>query len=221
MSALGEILSGLASIAWPGLFIGGVYYFRSQIKGLLQDFRAQIAAGAVFKWKDFEFRGPDLSKFDGRLGDSYQRESADRELFDKRHLSYRANKNLFLVHRVRPTGEIHAVNHLPTYDISIYLISHKNFGHTNDIQKVEYYLGEHFGKSRSEFGTKYVVRNGTDGFAVKVNAYGPTLCEARIKFHDGSETTMSRYLDFEGTPYRFRSQTNADDQRKLAAKIGD
>ena len=68
---------------------------------------------------------------------------------------------------------------------------------------------------KGEYGTKYIVENGTDGFAVKTNGYGPMLCEARIIFHDGTETTVSRYLDFEGTTYRFNAETNLVDARKI------
>ena len=74
---------------------------------------------------------------------------------------------------------------------SVYLIAHKNFGHVNEVRQVEYYFGQHFRLRKSEYGTKYIVENGTDGFAVKTNAYGPMLCEARIIFHDGTETTIS------------------------------
>jgi hypothetical protein len=83
------------------------------------------------------------------------------------------------------------------------------------VREVQYYFGQHFGLKQSQYGTKFVVENGSDGFAARVNAYGPMLCEARILFHDGSETTVSRYLDFEGTDYRFRSETNKTDQEKL------
>ncbi len=41
------------------------------------------------------------------------------------------------------------------------------------------------------------------------------LCEAHVMFQDGTETTVSRYLDFEGMDYRFRSETNASDQQKI------
>jgi len=63
-----------------------------------------------------------------------------------------------------------------------------------------------------------VVKNGTDNFAVRTNAYGPMLCEARIVFHDGSEKTVSRYLDFEGTGYRFSAATNALDVEKVRSR---
>src|ERR1700674_1031877 len=94
--------------------------------------------------------------------------------------------------------QFHPFNKLPTYDITVYLLSHKNFGHLNDVKEVHYYFGQHFGLKQSEYGAKFIVRNGTDNFAVRTNAYGPMLCEARIVLHDGSNTNVSRYLDFEG-----------------------
>lgn len=54
---------------------------------------------------------------------------------------YNVNKNVLLVHRVRPTGRMHPVSNLPTYDVSVYLVPHKNFGRLNDVNKVEYYFG--------------------------------------------------------------------------------
>jgi hypothetical protein len=175
----------------------------------------QLASGAALKWKDFEFKGVGLWSFDTRDGTGYRQEPADKNLFDKRHASYETNKNLFLVHRIRSTGATHPVTQLPTYDVSVYLISHKNFGHLNEVKQVEYYFGQHFGLKISEYGTKYVVQNGTEGFAVRVNAYGPMLCEARIILHNGSETTVSRYLDFEGTGYVFSPGTNVIDIEKI------
>lgn len=177
--------------------------------------KQQLASGAALKWKDFEFKGQDLASFDRRDGTGYKQVPADDALYENRHQSYGTNRNLFLVHRVRPTGRTHSVTSLPTFDVSVYLISHKNFGHMNNVRRVEYYFGHHFGLKLGERGTKYVVENGTDGFAVLVNAYGPMLCEARIIFHDGMETTVSRYLDFEGTSSRFNADTIAADVEKL------
>jgi hypothetical protein len=215
MESFAKIVDALSGFAWPGVILFTGIYFRTQIQSLFQLARQQIASGAALKWKDFEFKGLDLASFDARDGAGYRQELADKVLFDKRHASYKANKNLFLVHRVRPTGQVHSVTNLPTYDVSVYIISHKNFGHLNDVREVQYYFGQHFGLRQGEYGTKFVVKNGTDGFAARVNAYGPMLCEARIIFYDGSETTVSRYLDFEGTDYRFRSETNSSDQEKI------
>jgi hypothetical protein len=219
METFAKLLTALSGFAWPALILLVGIYFRTQIRSVLQLARQQLASGAAVKWKDFEFKGLDLASFDARDGTGYRQEAADKLLFDKRHASYKANKNLFLVHRVRPTGEPHAITGLPTFDVSVYLISHKSFGHLNDVREVQYYFGQHFGLKQSEYGTKYVVENGTDGFAVRVNAYGPMLCEARIIFHDRSETTVSRYLDFEGTDYRFHAETNKTDEKKIKSRM--
>ena len=215
MENFAKIITALSGFAWPAaiLFVG--YYFRSQIQSLFQLARQQLASGAAIKWKDFEFKGIEITSFDSKDGRGFRQEPADKALFDHRHESYTYNKNLFLVHRVRATGQMHPVTGRPTFDVSVYLFPHKNFGHFNDVRQVEYYFGKYFGRKLCELGTKYVVENGTDGFAVRVNAYGPMLCEARILFHDGTETTVSRYLDFEGTSYRFKSETNAADIENL------
>ena len=218
MEQLGKLISALSGFAWPTLIAFGVSQFRGQLAIIFQLIKQQLASGAAFKWRDFEFKGLDLASFDSKDGNGYRQEVVDDEIFQRRHASYKVNKNLFLVHRVRPTGELHPVTQLPTFDVSVYLISHKNFGHLNDVKEVQYYFGQHFGLKRGKYGTKFVVENGTDSFAVRVNAYGPMLCEARIVFHDGTETTVSRYLDFEGTSYRFQAGTNESDARKL--KLG-
>src|ERR1700752_4420024 len=129
MESFAKIVDALSGFAWPGIILLAGIYFRTQIQSLFQLARQQIASGAALKWKDFEFKGLDLASFDARDGTGYRQELADKVLFDKRHASYKANKNLFLVHRVRPTGQVHAVTNLPTYDVSVYIVSHKNFGH--------------------------------------------------------------------------------------------
>lgn len=219
MEELGKFLEGLSGFAWPFLFLFAGWFFQDQIRGLIVTARQQLVSGGALKWKDFEFKGIDLSSFDELGNTAYQQEPADKALFDRRHGSYQINKNLFLVHRVRPTGLLHKITSLPTYDISVYLIPHKSFGRINDVKEVQYYFGQHFGIKQSEYGTRYVVGNGTDWFAIRINAYGPMLCEARIIFHDGSQTTVSRYLDFEGTGYRFQETTNQADAMKIEKRL--
>jgi hypothetical protein len=208
-------LKGLSYFVWPGIFVFVAWRFRDEIGSILSLVRQQIASGAAIKLRYFEFKGLDIRSFDSRDGTGYRQELADEELYFQREDNYKQNKNLFLVHRVLTTGKKHSKNKLPTFDISVYLVGHKNFGKINDVKRVEYYFGRYFGLEHDRFGTKYVVENGTDGFAVRNNAYGPMLCEARIVFHDGSETTMSRYLDFEGTDYRFNASVLDADKTKL------
>jgi hypothetical protein len=221
MTELNNFLTALSGFAWPALILGVGLYFRGEIKSLFLQFQRQLASGAALKWKDFEFRAIQIDPLDLRDGSEYVQEPADKNFFDRRHKSYEENKNLFLVHRVRPSGQFHPFNKLPTYDITVYLLSHKNFGHLNDVKEVHYYFGQHFGLKQNEYGTKFIVRNGTDNFAVRTNAYGPMLCEARIVFHDGSDTNVSRYLDFEGTGYRFSAVTNTTDLEKIKLRAED
>ena len=56
------------------------------------------------------------------------------------------------------------------YDIVIYLMPHKSYGRINDVKEVEYYLGQYFGRERGLFGTKNIVQNGSEGFAVWLDA---------------------------------------------------
>lgn len=219
MEQFSKFLTALSGFAWPALVLFAGAYFHREVRSILVFAKQQLASGAALKWKDFEFKGLDLASFDRRDGTGYTQVPADEALLTTRHSSYKVNRNLFLVHRVRPTGRTHATTSLPTFDVSVYLISHKNFGHLNDVREVQYYFGHHFGLKLGPHGTKYVVENGTDSFAVVVNAYGPMLCEARVVFHDGSETTVSRYLDFEGTNYRFHSDTNAADEAKTRLRL--
>jgi hypothetical protein len=101
MESFSKLLSALSGFAWPAVILFAGFYFRVQIRSLFQLARQQIAAGAALKWKDFEFKGLDLASFDTRDGTGYRQELAEKFFFDKRHASYKANKNLFLVHRVR------------------------------------------------------------------------------------------------------------------------
>jgi hypothetical protein len=202
------------SIAWPITLLIIGYFAKDRVFDLLSALRRQILAGATFKFKDIEYKGVDLSDFEKMGNSSFVRESADDEILKRRNEIYAIRKNIFLVHRARESGKVHPVNGLPTYDISIYLIGHKSYGAINDIKEVQYFFGKYFGLNQSSNGTKYIVRNGTDGFAVSLNAYGPTLCEARVVFHDGTEALFDRYLDFEGTGYRFDDAVSRHDEKK-------
>ncbi|MHB1102802.1 MAG: pYEATS domain-containing protein [Devosia sp.] len=217
MSELVDLLTGLA---WPALIVGGVWYFRDYVRSALDAVKRQFASGANLKWKDFEFTGINLAEFNktGLVG--YKTELATPEMLAARDKHYEQHKRLFLVHRVQPTGGLHHHNGLPTFDVMIKLLPHKNYGKLNDVKRVEYYLGHYFGEPKSEFGTKYVVENGSDGFAIRIDAYGPTLCEAVVQFHDGSSVTCSRYLDFEGTNYAYDPivAQKHDDKVRVAKK---
>ena len=204
MDAFAKLIESLASFAWPVAILVIGYYLKDYVIGILSGLKQQLAAGASLKFKEFEFRGINVADFRTREDSVYSREPVSEEVASARHERYDRCRNIFLVHQCKPTGDVHEQNGLPTYEIAIYLIGHKSYGLLNEIKEVDYYLGERFGRSLGKYGAYYKVRNGNDGFAVRLTAYGPTLCVALVRFHDGKEATLTRYLDFEGTGYRYK-----------------
>ena len=203
MKGFAALIEALAGFAWPTLFVFFLWHFRDSIAGLLKRVSEQVGAGATIKYGQLELVGKSLEEITAPGGRAvYQRVSADAEISHRRHEIYKNSKNLFLVHRFKKV-DLTNENGMQYFDISIYIVGHKSYGRLNQVDYVEYYLGEYFGSSEfPAFGAKYVVTNSADGFAIKLKAYGPTLCEARLNFHDGTSAILYRYLDFEGSGYR-------------------
>ena len=124
MEGFTDFLTALSGFAWPSLILFAGWYFQDQLKSLFRLASQQLASGAAIKWKDFEFKGIEITSFDAKDGRGFRQEPADQMLFDHRHESYKTNKNLFLVHRVRATGQTHKVTGLLTFDVSVYLFPH-------------------------------------------------------------------------------------------------
>ena len=196
-----ELAALVGAVAWP-LVVGlTIWFLRDQIVSALDSARRQLAAGAKVRWKDFEFVGVNLSAFSVKNDHGFRRLPAAKQDLEARQEKYKQQKNLFLVHEVVATGRVHDKSGLPVFDILVKLIPHKHYGRLNDVARVEYYLGKYFEADHGEFGSRYIVEDGSSGFAVVVSAYGPTLCECTLFFHDGQTATCSRYLDFLGTDY--------------------
>ncbi|WP_119396629.1 pYEATS domain-containing protein [Pannonibacter phragmitetus] len=205
MKGLASLIGALAGFAWPALIAFGFYYFRGSIREIARAISDQVRLGASVKYGQLELVGKKIDEFPLVGGDAiYEREAADQEMYDRRNDIYEKSKNLHLVHRFKKTEKF-AANGNAYFDISVFIVPHKNRGRLNDVERVEYYFGKHFDRERfPDFGAKYVVRNSTDGFAIRTQAYGPSLCEARIVFHDETSTILYRYLDFEGSGYRYQ-----------------
>jgi hypothetical protein len=77
------------------------------------------------------------------------------------------------------------------FDVLVYLIPHEDKGTLQSVQKVEYFLGR-FWES-----VIFTSTNRSAGFPIRLSAYGPTLCTAKLHFTDGESITLYRYLDFE------------------------
>ena len=203
INATTELVVAFSNFAWPLTLIGMVVWFRKSIAELFGVIKRQINLGASVKYGDLELNGIKIENAQEISGDIFEIVGADQELLAQRDKIYAQQKNIFLVHRAIKTTEFHDKNGLPIFDISLYLITHKTYGALNDVKYVEYYLGKHFRTPLSKYGMKFVVKNSKDGFAVRTTAYGPGLCEARIYFHDGTIAIVNRYMDFEGSGYKY------------------
>jgi hypothetical protein len=206
VSQIAELFSAISSFAWPVVFAAGLFYFRKEITQIIQSLRRQLNAGATFKLKDFEVKGIVLDAINGDARGNwvYLKENASEEEYRTRDAVYAKNRNLFLVHAAVRTDEFHPDQGFRLFDVSIFLIPHQGyakdssiqqFGRLNEVNEVEYYFGRHWGSG--DYGRRYRVRNGSDGFAVRFRPFGPTLCVATVRFHDGEEIKLQRYIDFQ------------------------
>jgi hypothetical protein len=113
------------------------------------------------------------------------RSSTDDSRALARKQKYEENHSLFIAHRLFPSEQPNQ-----TYDIWIYLISHKT--DMNAVDRVEYFFGESWNNqvfTSSDRGKR---------FGVLASAHGSGfLCLASVFFKDGRQFDTWRYIDFE------------------------
>ena len=123
-------------------------------------------------------------------GQSAAERTDPENLPEVRDKIYRDQRGLFLIHTWLPSERQGQVA-----DVSIRLSEHGRRRGTalsdGQVDRVEYYLGQHF------FDGQAVTKTNTDdGFRLDVSAYDTLLCVARIYFTDGQTADVARYLDF-------------------------
>lgn len=132
------------------------------------------------------FRAENLEQPHKIKSDQYGSESWE-ERERKRVRIYQDNSGLFLIHTWRHSSKPGQVA-----DIIIKLWQHGE-GPLNQgtIKSVEYHLGSKF------FDYTVVKTNRSSNFSLKVSAYGPMLCLAKVNFDDGSPSlNLQRYINF-------------------------
>ncbi|RMH38835.1 MAG: ATP-binding protein [Gammaproteobacteria bacterium] len=115
-------------------------------------------------------------------GSGHREEDAEAE----RVKLYENFQGVFLVHRWRPST-------LPGQkaDIVISLVQHNQGPLTaRQVASVDYFLGPKFP------GSSYHKDNYEDDFALRVSAYAPMLCLAKVNLLSGEVITLYRYCDF-------------------------
>jgi hypothetical protein len=203
------LITALSLLSWPLGIVVLCFVFKAQIREAVKALVSKVENALEIKFGDIQIKGPDVSSPVELKEASVNVKKRDKEWLEKRDLLYFKQRNIFLVHSVKPALGLHPTAKVPYFDISVYLASHKGRGALNDVKQVEYYLGEHFLDDTSKCPASFLVRNGTDGFPLKTDAYGPTLCQARIFFQDGTTIDVERYLDFVGYPYKYNAAVDA------------
>jgi len=98
---------------------------------------------------------------------------------------YRQNRDVFLVHKYKPS-----VHKGQRYDIFIYLIRHGSFDFS-DVEKAEFFFGEAWGDRT------FMAEKVGELIGVSTSAWGTFLAICLVTFRDGHKVIMHRYIDFE------------------------
>jgi hypothetical protein len=180
-----SVVATLPSILWVILAIWAVCHFQNHLNRLASALVKRLESGAAFKFGAIEL-SPFRVMSDPRSGlGSAVRSSIDNSRALARKQKYEENHYLFIAHRLFPSEQPNQ-----TYDIWIYLVSHKT--DMNAVDRVEYFFGESWNNqvfTSSDRGKR---------FGVLASAYGSGfLCLARVFFKDGRQFDTWRYIDFE------------------------
>jgi prokaryotic YEATS domain len=109
----------------------------------------------------------------------------DQKREEHRDNIYKKNNGIFLTHLIYPSKKNNQ-----KFDIYIYLIRHKS-GDLRDIDKAEFFFGHMWG---NQIYTEKV-KHGIIG--ISTSAYAPFLCTCLVRFKNGVEIQLDRYIDFE------------------------
>lgn len=187
-----EKLEGYAplfkSLLWIIVLVILVILFRKYLIEIFNLLIERIKRGGSIKAGPIEI-GEDLKKLEYVMPKEQDEKikigSAGIEREKHRTKIYEESKGIFLTHIITPSEQVGQ-----SYDIFIYLIRH-NTKHFNDVEKAEFFFGHMWGNKVFTETQK----NGIIG--IRTSAYCPFLCTCVIKFTNGEEISISRYIDFE------------------------
>ena len=181
------------SVLWV-FFLSIIFiFFRKSIKNLVESFIERIKSGSSFEAGPLKF-GEKLAslQFAEKVQNNINTGSSGIEREEHRSRIYAKNKGIFLTHILTPSKKAGC-----KYDTYIYLIKHKSDDfpdESDDFSDIEY-AEFFFGRMWNNKVFKIENRNGLIG--IIASAYDPFLCTCLIKFRDGTEIELYRYIDFE------------------------
>jgi hypothetical protein len=189
-SALTALIKTLPGLAWVVLVGAALYWFRSEVRFLLNEIVWRIKAGATFKVSSIEIGAPYVTHNSKESQAGIEVRLDGEGIFAKERLPFRTVlRNLFIVHQLAPSRDLSCL-----YDVQIYLIPSLHYGSLAGVKSVDYYFGESWEKN---IFTSY---DRGSGFTISTSAWAPFSCTARVNFSDGEHVFLHRLIDFEMGP---------------------
>jgi hypothetical protein len=106
----------------------------------------------------------------------------------ERERLYEANRDLFLVHQIRPSKQPGQ-----KYDVFVFLAGARGIKPSTVVEQADFFLGPYWGNRIFPVH----VQQSEETIGITTSAYGPALCICRVKLRDGAEIILHRFLDFE------------------------
>jgi hypothetical protein len=159
--------------------------FRRPINTFIENLLDRIKGGSSFKAGPIEI-GQELTSLQStdKMQNNIKTGINGIEREKHRVKIYEANKGLFLTHILAPSKTDGYT------DIYIYLIKHKSKDFS-DIEYVEFFFGHKWENK------VFKIKNEKKLIGIITSAYAPFLCTCFIKFKDGTEIELYKYIDFE------------------------
>ena len=207
MDELVKLLTALASFSWPAIIVWFGIAKRKQLSALIAIGIARLTEATEFQLGSLKFKAPSVGLRENpkSQGEVLKHTAgyatlikASQAVFNRRKAYYKNNKDLMLVHTIKPTYPKDTYKGLRVFDVSVYLVPHNKGGKLNDVRQVTYYFGGGWGDGK--LGSKYVITNGNNSFALSVETWGGNICIAEVLFIDGTKSEQARYLDVEMAP---------------------
>jgi hypothetical protein len=197
----GNFWTALPSILWVTLVGSCLFIFRAQLFQILSQLLLRIRAGAPMKVGGVEIGAVLTAQWhtpapiaessipEGLVSQEGPGTIVDPQLKMMRDNYMMESRKLMLVHRLFRSEKADQV-----YDVLIYLTPHGD-GSLASVTEVGYYFGRYWGYK------VFAAYDRSRGFPILTSAYGTFLCTCRVKFNDGAERTLYRYIDFEMGAY--------------------
>jgi hypothetical protein len=192
LTKLKDFVPLFQSILWMVFSLALIVAFRRIIVEIKDVVIERIRRGSSFKAGPIEVGEAfkNLQYADQMPGEA--KTGADGSEREKRRLEiYRKNRSIFLTHILVPSKRKGY-----RYDVYIYLIRHKSKDFS-DIAEAEFFFGHMWGNK------VFKVKNEAGIVGISTSAYAPFLCTCCLKFTDGVEIELSRYIDFEMKRVKF------------------